>query len=89
MSQENITEIQNALIADKLIIGTDRVIKGLKNNEVAKIFVTVNAPEIVKSDLEHYSSLNKTSVIYLDTNSEELGEICKKRFNISLVAIKN
>ena len=87
MSQENITEISKALADGKLIIGTDRVLKGLKNTELSKVFVTSNISEIVKGDIEHYAKLSDTEVLYLDLNSEDLGEVCKKRFNISLVAI--
>lgn len=86
MSQENIAEIQKALVDEKLIIGTDKVMKGLKNGEISKVFVTVNAPEIVKGDIEHYSKLSGADVADLDVTNEELGEICKKRFSISLVA---
>lgn len=86
MSQENIAEIQKALVDQKLIIGTDKVMKGLKNGEIATVFVTINAPEIVKSDIEHYAKLSGANIAELDETNEELGEICKKRFSISLVA---
>lgn len=87
MSKEDITEIQKALTEDKLVIGTDVVIKKLKNGEVEKVFITANAPEIIKSDIEHYAKMGNIDIIQLDETNEELKEICKKRFNISIVAL--
>lgn len=87
MSQENIAEIQKSLVDEKLIVGTDKVMKGLKNGEISKVFVTVNAPEIVKGDIAHYSKLSGAEITDLDVTNEELGELCKKRFSISIVAI--
>lgn len=88
MAQKEVTEIQKTLESGKLIIGTDLVIKGLKNSELAKVFVTSNAPEIIKNDIAHYANLNKTEVIQLEESNEDLKEICKKPFLISLVAAK-
>lgn len=86
MSTDNIAEIQAALTEEKLVIGTDTVVKGLKNGEVAKVFVTSNAPEIVKSDLYHYAKLSEAEVVELAESNEELRDLCKKRFLISVVA---
>lgn len=86
MATEHVEEIKTALANEKLIIGTDVVLKKLKNGEVKKVFVAVNTPEIVKSDIAHYAKLAKIEVAYLEESNEDLQEICKKRFNISIVA---
>ena len=86
MATEQVEEIRKALAAEKLVIGTDVVLKRLKNGEVSKVFVANNTPEIVKSDIAHYAKLGKTEVAYLEESNEDLKEICKKRFNISIVA---
>lgn len=88
MAQKNAAEIQKALESGNMIIGTDVVMKGLKNNELKKIFVTSNAPEIIKRDIAHYAQLNGTEVLHLEESNEDLKEICKKPFLISLVATK-
>ena len=86
MATEQVEELKSAFASDKLLIGTDVVLKNLKNGEVKKVFVASNTPEIVKSDIAHYAKLGKTEVAYLDETNEDLREICKKRFNISIVA---
>jgi large subunit ribosomal protein L30e len=84
---DNIAEIQKALEANKIILGTDRVIKGLKNGELKKVFVTSNAPQIIKEDVAHYAQLGNTQVVELVETNEDLKERCKKPFFISVVAI--
>ena len=80
-------EIQTALNDGKLIIGTDRVMKGLKDGSMKKVFVTSNAPDVVKEDVSHYAKLSGAEIIFLDATNEEIKELCKKPFNISLVGI--
>jgi large subunit ribosomal protein L30e len=88
MASTDITEIQKALESKKLVIGTDLVIKGLKNRELTAVFVSKNTPEIVRSDVRHYAQLAETRVVELEESNEDLKEICKKPFLISLLATK-
>jgi len=86
MTKESVTqEIQKAIKDEKIIIGTDRVIKGLKKGEVKKVIITTNAPEIVKEDISHYGKLAGAEIIIEKITNEELKEICKKPFNISII----
>jgi len=86
MAQTNSTEIQEALEKDALTIGTDVVIKKLKNKQISKVYITANAPQLVKEDIAHYAKLAGVAVVHLEESNEDLKEICKKRFNISVVA---
>jgi len=87
MSAENKIEITNALSDKKLVIGTDAVIKGLKKETLTKVFLSSNTPEIVKMDVDHYAKLTGVKVVQLEVTNEEIGELCKKKFFISIVAI--
>ena len=86
MAQTDITEIQEALGKEALTIGTDVVIKKLKAKEISKVYITANAPELVKEDIAHYANLAGVDVAHLDESNEDLKEICRKRYNISVVA---
>ena len=84
----HVTDIQKALDAEKLIVGTDIVLKKLKNGEVQTVYVTANAPELVKTDVIYYAKLANIPVIEIEQTNEDLKEICKKKFLISLVAVQ-
>ncbi|MGM5483957.1 MAG: ribosomal L7Ae/L30e/S12e/Gadd45 family protein [Nanobdellota archaeon] len=86
MAKEDINEITEALNNEKLLIGTDVVMRNLKNGDLKKVYVTSNAPEIIKNDIDNYAKLTDTEVSFLEETNEDLKEICKKRFNVSIVA---
>jgi ribosomal protein L30E len=86
MAQTDITEIQEALAKEALTIGTDVVIKKLKNKQISKVYITANAPDLVKEDIAHYANLAGVEVAQLEQSNEDLREICKKRYNISVLA---
>lgn len=77
------TEIRKLLGTDKLIIGTERTIKALKNDELAKVIVSKNCSERVQNQLK-----GKAEIVEADENNEELGVLCKKPFRIALLGIK-
>jgi len=77
-----IADIKRALDEGKLIIGTERVIKALKRNDVEKVFYAVNTAEDSKLDLSKYSN-----AFELEITNEDLGVLCKKPFSISMVGI--
>lgn len=82
-----IDDIKVGLKEKKAVIGTERVIKGLKTGKIAKVFITSNCPEEVKKDIEYYSGLCGAAVVQLAQPNDELGIICKKPFSISVLGI--
>lgn len=86
-SSGEIAKIKKALEEKKLIIGSERTIKILKQAGVSEIFITSNCADKVKNDLEHYSKLQKVKIVKLKINNEDLGIVCKKPFSISVVGI--
>jgi ribosomal protein L30E len=87
MVGNSISEIQKAILDKKLIVGTERVMKKIKEGTLKKVFITKNAPEMIKNDITHYTAMGKTEVINLEQTSEDMKEVCKKPFNISIVGI--
>ena len=84
-----IKDLKEDLIQGKTIIGTDQVIKSLKNGKLEKIYLASNSPDKITKDIDYYSELAKVPIIKLDLNNEELGVLCKKHFFISVIGIKN
>ncbi len=84
----SIDEIKKLLKTENLVIGADRTLKALKNNELVKVFLAGNAPEDLASDIEHYASVAKIEVEKLDIPNDELGVVCKKPFSITCIGMK-
>lgn len=84
-----IAEIKKLLGTEKLIIGTDKIIKALKRGEMKKVFLASNCNNDTKESVAHYSGLGKVEVVDLELNNEELGDVCKKSFFISVIGVLN
>lgn len=82
-------EIRNALKNDKVVYGTEKVKKSLKNNSLAKVVLSKDVPDDVKFDLEKYASLVGISVEQLKFTNEELGTFCKRKHLISVLGISS
>ena len=72
-----------------MIIGSDRVLKFIKNNKVAKVVLASNAPDLLKERIKHYQKIVNFELHELEINNSELGVLCKKPFPIASLAITN
>ena len=84
-ASKNISEIKKSLKEGKMIIGTERTMKGLRQGKLEKVYLSSNCSEDVKNDIKHYSQLSNVNVVELSQPNEELGVICKKTFSISVL----
>ncbi|MEM2089899.1 MAG: ribosomal L7Ae/L30e/S12e/Gadd45 family protein [Candidatus Pacearchaeota archaeon] len=66
----------------KTIFGLKRTLKFLKKGKVQKIYLASDAPPLPKFNLKE-----KIEIIKLNQNKEELKEICKKKFNVSVISV--
>ena len=82
-----IDDISKNLQGKKLIIGTDRTVKNLKNGKLKKVFVASNTKSEIMSDIEHYSKVLGTEFVKLDIKNDELGTVCKKPFSVSVIGL--
>ncbi len=82
-----IEEIKKILGTEKMVIGTDKVIKNIKKGSISRVFLASNTSPAVKKQLEYYSKLAKIEMILLDKSNEDLGAFCKKSFKISVLGI--
>ncbi len=82
-----ISEISKQLKSNKLVFGTKNTVKKLKMGKLARIYLSSNCPKEVLGDLTHYSNLSKTEVVQLDFPNDELAQVCKKPFSISVLSV--
>ncbi len=82
-------DIRKLLGSDKLIIGSDRVLKMLRNNELKQVILANNVKRELHDDIVAYSKQNNIEVVELDVPNEELGVYCKKPFHISVLGIRS
>ena len=82
-----ISELKNGIAAGKLVLGTERTFKLLKEGKLSKVFLSANVPPKVTADIAHYASLGDTVIEELNVPNEELGILVKKPFSISIVGL--
>ncbi|MBI4441031.1 ribosomal L7Ae/L30e/S12e/Gadd45 family protein [Candidatus Woesearchaeota archaeon] len=87
-TEHGIADIKKALEDKKIIIGTERTIKALKEGHVRTVYVTKNCPNQVKNDIAYYGKLAAADIIQLEQPNDELGALCRKPFSVSVVGIK-
>lgn len=80
-------EIRKLLGTEKLIIGSERVLKALRNGGVARVIIASNVPEEFKLQLNAYQQAAGFELQQLEVTNDELGTICKKPFSIAALAI--
>lgn len=83
----DLKEIREKLIEGKVIVGTDRVIKGLNSKNLTKVYLAKNCPENTMNDINHYAKLAGISVVKIEMDNEELGIFCKKNFFVAVLGI--
>ncbi len=81
-------EIINAVKSNKAIIGTKESINLMKNKKCKLVIFAQNTPINVKEELESISKITNIPIKMFKGNNKELGILCKKPFNISVIAIK-
>ena len=75
--------LREALKEGRLIVGTERTVKALKNGNVKEVFVAKNCSDLVKNELKNLAEISKVIYTELDITNEELGSACKKPFSIN------
>ncbi|MFQ5475050.1 MAG: ribosomal L7Ae/L30e/S12e/Gadd45 family protein [Candidatus Nanoarchaeia archaeon] len=82
-----IDEIKKLLKTGKIIIGKETTLKKLKTKNLQKIFLAKNVSASVKADIAYYADLASVEVVTLDIPNDELGDLCKKPFAISILGV--
>jgi len=83
----DIIEIKKLLKTNKLVIGTEKTLKLIRTKALERIYLAKNCPDDAKDSILRYAKLAGIETILLDTYNDELGDICKKPFFISVVGV--
>ena len=83
-----VNEINEAMKADKTIIGARESIKFLKTGSPKKIVFAKNVPENLRKEIERSSKVSGAETEMYEGSSKELGVACGKPFPISVLIIK-
>ncbi len=82
----NITlRLKKELKTKEAIFGTKIAFK--KKDIIEKIYVAEDCPEEIKKRINTLAKKQKIDLIFLEFSKEELKDICKKPFNISILSI--
>jgi large subunit ribosomal protein L30e len=81
MSLDNLKKV---IKGKKLIIGTERTLKALKQGTIKEVFVSKNCPENLKKQIKKYGEISGILISELEETNEEIGTLCKKPFSVNL-----
>ena len=79
------TDLKKALIANKLIFGTEETMKKLRLGKITKVYLSSNVDQTTKTDVTRICTLTNIPCIELTQTNDEIGVLCKKSFAISVV----
>ena len=84
-----LTEFKKTLVqareSNKLVLGTDKTVKFLKSGKVKLVAFAKNSP--FQEDIKHYAALAEVEAYPYPGDGLELGELCKKPFAVSTLAV--
>lgn len=84
----NVAELNKILKERKIIIGAKRCVKELKKGSIEQVIFSVDLPPELKKKIEAEAKNAKNiEIVQLDKTKEELAELCKKPFNISVISV--
>ncbi|MBW2968326.1 ribosomal L7Ae/L30e/S12e/Gadd45 family protein [Candidatus Woesearchaeota archaeon] len=82
-----IAEIKKLVKEDRLIMGTERTVKALREGTVEKIFLASNCSEDVRESITHYAEISGAEVVDAGLQNDELGDICKRPHPIAVLGL--
>lgn len=82
-----VKEIRALLGSDKLLLGTQKTMKALKQGKISKVYLASNTNKKTVEDIEYYKKISDFQIEKLNETNEELGTICKKSFSVSVIGV--
>jgi large subunit ribosomal protein L30e len=88
MSREVLDNILKFVVrTGKIVIGFNQTLKHVKWGKVKYIIISSNAPESLRSDIEHYAKLSGIPIISYPGTNRELGTVLGKPFSVAFAGI--
>lgn len=81
-------EIRKLLGTDKIVLGTDKVLKSVRAGDVSKVILASNAPAALRKELERYKPIGGFELVDAGITNDELGTTCKKPFSVAAIAFR-
>ena len=81
-------KLLEALKGKKLLFGAKVTQHSLLASDIQEIFLSLNGPEQMKSEIKSRAQVAGIPVTELAQTSEEIGAVCKKPFAITVAAVK-
>jgi len=72
----------------KVQFGASSALKSVKTKKAKLILLASNCPQNIKENLEYYCTLSEIPVSVFRGESTDLGALCGKPFNVSVLTIK-
>jgi large subunit ribosomal protein L30e len=80
-------EIRRAVDTGKVIFGTRRTLRAIRNKDAKLVIVASNVPKPIADDIERYTALAKIPVHHYSGTGVELGTLCGKPFIVSVMSV--
>ena len=82
------TDLDEHVEENNVIIGENETLRSLKAGELTHVYLASNAKQSTVDDVEYYADLQDgVDVTHLDEHNEELGDRCRKPFNVQVISI--
>jgi len=80
--------IATATKTGKVQFGANSALKSVKASKTKMIIFASNCPQSVREDIEYYCKLSNIPVTIYKGNSLDLGAVCGKPFEVSVLSIR-
>jgi len=78
MTKDNINELKKLALKKKVILGSNAVIRKLKQEGLSKVFLASNIPEEIEEDIQYNASIAKIEIEKLTIPNDEFGMVFKR-----------
>jgi len=87
MGKTTVEEMKKYHEANKLVFGSNDVIRKLKQGKLKKVFIVKNIPKVLEDDIRHNSSLSNAEVEPVDYTNDEFGVVFKRTHVLLAVGV--
>jgi large subunit ribosomal protein L30e len=81
-------EIKEALKEGRVLLGRDSSVRLLKAGKLKSVFFATNCAPETRKELEYYGKVGKVELKGFKGTSAQLGQLCGKPFNVTILGIK-
>ena len=81
------TKIKKAETDGQLIIGSKSVMTRVMQGTLENVIFANTCPKVLKEDISNAAKLSEIAFVDFSGDASDLGEICRKPFNISVLGI--